>query len=160
MITKDNYNYTNKIEFGKMYFYEFLEKTENVQLVCANFRKNFIIFKSFEFSNECCIFSTDKGIVFYKWKKNEIARIISIPNIDFKYNIILVNQFILACMQDNYIIFYNLIDNKLEDNKILIGSKKAKFLNLKNSNYFFITNDKEEKCILLIKENGTFDFWN
>ena len=144
----------------KMYFYELLEKSQNIQLVCVNFRKDIEILGSFEFSNECCIFSTNKGLLFYKWNKNEILRIISLSNIDLKYNLILVNKFILAGVNDNHIIFYNLIDNKLEDIKILIGSKNVKFINIKDSNYFIIINDKKEICILRIKENGNFDFWN
>ena len=144
----------------KMYFYELLEKSQNIQLVCVNFRKDIEILGSFEFSNECCIFSTNKGLLFYKWNKNEILRIISLSNIDLKYNLILVNKFILAGVNDNHIIFYNLIDNKLEDIKILIGSKNVKFINIKDSNYFIIINDKKEIYILRIKENGNFDFWN
>ena len=144
----------------KMYFYELLEKSQNIQLVCVNFRKDIEILGSFEFSNECCIFSTNKGLLFYKWNKNEILRIISLSNIDLKYNLILVNKFIFAGVNDNHIIFYNLIDNKLEDIKILIGSKNVKFINIKDSNYFIIINDKKEICILRIKEKGNFDFWN
>ena len=144
----------------KMYFYELLEKSQNIQLVCVNLREDIEIVGSFEFSNECCIFSTNKGLLFYEWNKNEILRIISLSNIDLKYNLILVNKFILAGVNDNHIIFYNLIDNKLEEIKILIGSKNVKFINIKDSNYFIIINDKKKICILRIKENGNFDFWN
>ena len=141
-----------------MYFYEFLEKEENVQLLCINYKNLFKIYNSFEFTKECCILFTNKGILFYNWKKDQILRCLSLPIDKLEKDLILINKMMFAGIYDNKFILYNLIDNKFEDLQIPLY-KQSKFVNLNNSCYFVFFNESKEYSLLRIND-GSYDLWN
>ena len=155
-------NYFMIVNYEYMYFYEFLEKSQDVQLVLCNFRKNLLIFESFEFSNYCCILNTNQGLLLYNWKKDEILRTLSLPVEQLQSNLIFVNKAIFAGIFNNIFLIYNLIEDKLENIRITLNEKTL-FYNIDNSKYFVFVTEKNEKCILRIKIFDNFylnDYWS
>jgi len=145
-----------------IYFYEFSEKNQDVQLVLCNIRKNLLIYESFEFSSHCCILNTNLGLLFYNWKKDEILRTLSLPVEHLQSNLIFVNKAIFAGIYDNNFLIYNLIEDKLENIRIPLNDKTL-FYNINNSQYFLFVTEKNEKCILRVKSFDNFclnDYWS
>ena len=150
------------VNYEYMYFYEFLEKNQDVQLVLCNFRKNLLIFEGFEFSCHCCILNTNQGLLLYNWKKDEILRTLSLPVEQLQSNLIFVNKAIFAGIFNNNFLIYNLIEDKLENIRISLNDKTV-FYNINNSQYFVFVTEKDEKCILRIKnfDNCNLnDYWS
>ena len=143
-------NYFMIVNYDYLYFYEFLEKCQDVQLVLCNLRKNLLIFESFEFSSHCCILNTNQGLLLYNWKKDEILRTLSLPVEQLQSNLIFINKTIFAGIFNNNFLIYNLIEDKLEKIRIPLNDKTL-FYNIYNSQYFIFVTEKNEKCILRMK---------
>ena len=126
--------------YHHMYFYELFPRKDNIELICFVQNINFEIFKSFEFNSNYCIFITNKGILIYNWRKNEIKK--TINKFDKYSNLICIfinKLFIVGIIQnihDCVLFMYNLISDELI-NYTIKNSRKIIYI---YDNFFIIWN--------------------
>ena len=146
--------------YKHMYFYEFFENGENIQLISDIYNPQLEIINSYEFNKNCCIFLSKNHIIFYNWIKNEIIREVDfgLKN-DLTYELFFPNKytFIGCCPTDKEIFMYSLIDNRIMSDKVGIFEKHNEMLSIYN-NIFVIRsynnyNDKKFS-IINITNNG------
>ena len=113
------------------------------------------IFKVFKYNSNCCIFITEKVILFFNFKKNKIVKEINIQSYKSNYiDFILVNKYYIVGLLENEIFVYNLISDNIyryiETNHLLSFEKIFNVY----KNYFFIKNKTNYYLLFKVKFNG------
>ena len=129
-------------EKEEIYYFEFFPKKEKIEMICVlkDNKNDFNIYESYEFNSKYCILVTDKGILFYDWKKNLIIRTINIELGRDRYlQSKLVNKFYLVGICSDSIFVYNFLIDKL--------------INFKNDELFSFFKNLHYNSILKIYNN-------
>ena len=142
-----------------LYFYKFIPFLENVQLICKINDFKFEIYESFIFNHEICFLATDKYLLFYNWKKNNIIR-----KINYLFNnntqVILVNKiYYTGIINESLKTFfmYNLLTNKLFK---YTAKLKKEFFDEKIKNNLFFNIDKKNSYRIINIYNNYFLIWS